>query len=157
MLSHLFSVFFISSIISFSFPTADVLIIAPFPWLRFSFTSFISLSCSFLSSIFWDIVIISVFGINAIYLLGRFMCVDTLAPFWRLLSFFTCTNIFCPSFITSLMSISLWFSWFFMLFCSFFSLTFSSISFRCIKLFFSVPMSTNADCIPFIIFLTTPI
>ena len=37
-----------------------------------------------------EIVIISVFGINTIYLLGKLICVDTLAPFLSLLSFLSC-------------------------------------------------------------------
>ena len=45
------------------------------------FTYSFSSSLTFLFSIFWDNVIISVFGINNINLLGIPKCVDVLAPF----------------------------------------------------------------------------
>ena len=83
-----------SCIISFSFPSADVLITAPFPFEIFSLTNFFNLSCSASFSIFCEIVIISVLGISTIYFPGKLICVDILAPFFSLLSFLICTNNF---------------------------------------------------------------
>ena len=76
------------------------------------------------------------------------MCVDVLAPFFSLLSFLICISIFSPDFTTSFIFLSILFS--------IFSSTCGTTSFTCIKLFFSVPISTNAACIPGTISLTIP-
>ena len=100
------------------------------------------------SSIFCEIVTIVVCGNNIKYLPVSFICVVVLAPFLSLLSFWTCTSIFWFVFTTSF------------IFGSSFVIIFSSIcgimSFTWIKLFFSVPISTNAACIPGIISFIIP-
>ena len=88
------------SIISFSFPSAAVLIITPI-FLSFilSFIIFINLSFSSCFSIFCDTVIKLFSGRSTTNLPVTWICDVTLAPFVLTLSFFTCTNIESPVFI----------------------------------------------------------
>ncbi|MNT79912.1 hypothetical protein D3C72_2193030 [compost metagenome] len=83
-------IYFISAIISFCvLPSAEVLIIAPVPSGRLFFIIYSNLFLSSKFIIFCDIVIIDELGVNTKYLLGILICVDILAPFLSLLSFFT--------------------------------------------------------------------
>ena len=130
----------------------DVLIIAPSPFGKTCFTIFINLFLSFSSSILCDTVIKFVFGIKTTNLPGKFMCVETLAPLDSVPSLFTCTNIFVPAFIISVISFS-----FILLFISVFvSSSLGNKSFKRINVFLLSPISIKADCIPCSTLCTLP-